>query len=315
MVRILIPVVLSFSAASLCLAAVFIEQYTEWSQPVNVGPGANSSATEFGATVSRDGLSLYFHSDRPGGFGGTDVWVSQRTTGEDTWGPAQNLGPFVNTEFNENTPKLSRDGHRLYFASDRPSGFGGSDVYVSRRRHERDDLSWNMAINVGSGVNGPFNEGGPAPFENDATGTMTLFFFSPRPGGLGLADIYASTLVGDTFGPAVLITELSSVGADIAPEIRQDGLEILITSNRPGSMPFPPPTIGNSFDLWVSSRNSTGASWFAPTNLGAPINSNGNDGWGALSFKATILYFSTRRPGALGITSLDLYQSVRSKLK
>ena len=161
----------------------------------------------------------------------------------------------------------------------------------------------------------PLTKAGAAPFEDDATGTMTLFFFSPRPGGLGLADIYASTLVGETFGPAVLITELSSVGADIAPEIRRDGLEILITSNRPGSMPFPPPAIGNSFDLWVSSRSSTGDSWLAPTNLGAPINSNVNDGWGALSFKATILYFSTRRPGALGTTSLDLYESVRSKLK
>jgi hypothetical protein len=288
---------------------------SDWSEPVHLGPGPNSVHDEFGATVSRDGLSLYFRSARPGGFGGADIWVSRRASRGDPWGPAENPGPAINSDFNENTPRLSLDGHWLYFASDRPGGFGGSDVYVSRRRNSRDDFSWRAPENLGSGVNSAVNEGGPVPFEDDETGSITLYFFSPRPGGLGGADIYASTLLPDeTFGPAVLVTELSSSGADIAPSIRRDGLEMFITSNRPGSMPFPAPFVGNSFDLWVSTRASTDQPWSVPLNLGPVVNTHFNDGWPALSFDGTVLYFSSRRPGAFGPDALDIYMSARSRL-
>ena len=291
------------------------ERFTDWSDPVSLGPGPNSVHDEFGATVSRDGLSLYFRSARPGGFGSTDIWVSRRANPDDPWGPAENLGPSINTEFGENTPKLSLDGHSLYFVSDRPGGFGGSDVYVARRRTTRDDFSWRPPQNLGGGVNSPSNEGGPVPFEDDATGTMTLYFFSPRPGGLGGADIYASTrLPDDTFGPAALVTELSSSSADIAPAIRRDGLEIFITSSRSGSMPFPAPLVGNSFDLWVSTRASTDRPWSLPVNLGSVVNTNFNDGWPALSFDGTALFFGTRRPGTFGEATLDIYVSTRSRV-
>lgn len=165
-------------------------------------------------------------------------------------------------------------------------------------------------------MNSVSNEGAPTFFEDDATGTITLYFFSARPGGPGLADIYASTrLPDDAFGPAVLIEELSSPGSDIAPDIRRDGLETFLTSNRAGSMPFPPPATTNSFDVWFSSRANTGHPWSVPVNVGPVINSNFNEGWTALAFDATTLYLGARRPGALGESGLDLYMSTRSKLR
>lgn len=135
----------SVAAAALLAVPLLTAQedhFTAWSELLNIGPGVNSVHAEFGTTISRDGLSLYFQSDRPGGFGGTDIWVSRRSAAEDSWGPAENAGPFVNSEFGESTPRLSLDGHRLYFASNRPGGFGGGDLYVSRRQHERDDFGW-----------------------------------------------------------------------------------------------------------------------------------------------------------------------------
>jgi hypothetical protein len=102
--------------------------------------------------ISKKGLSLYFTSatcgsdpSPPGcrpGFGGWDIFVCQRATVNDPWGPAQNLGPAINTPYNEGAPSLSVDGHRMYFASNRPGGFGGNDLYVSRRHDKRDDFGW-----------------------------------------------------------------------------------------------------------------------------------------------------------------------------
>jgi hypothetical protein len=316
-------VLISLMAAIALLVAPLIanrqeDGFTAWSDPVSLGPLVNSEFGDFGMTVSRDGLSLYFQSARPGGFGGTDIWVAHRASEDGPWGPAENLGPAINTEFNETTPRLSIDGHRLYFASNRPGGLGGSDLYVSRRRSARDDFAWEDPENLGNGVNSPSNEGGPAPFEDDATGTTTLYFISNRPGGMGGPDIYASTLQPDeAFGPAVLVEELSSPFGDIVPTIRRDGLEMLITSNRPGSLPFPPPFAGRSNDVWVSTRTTTADPWSTPTTLGPTLNTHFNDGWTAFSFDALTLYFATCVPGdpCEMTLDLDLYASTRTQLR
>ena len=83
----------------------------------------NSTSLDRGPAISKDGLSLYFASSRPGGFGGEDIYVSQRETRDDEWGPSMNLGPIVNTADNEMVPAFSRDGHLMFFASNRPLGF------------------------------------------------------------------------------------------------------------------------------------------------------------------------------------------------
>ncbi len=307
------------------LAADDPQQYSDWSAPVNLGPIVNSPGADAGAFISKDGLSLYFGSwscgptpvppCRTDGYGQLDIYVSQRASVEDPWGPPQNLGPGINTSSNEQTPTISLDGHWLYFASDRPGTFGELDLYVSRRHNKRDDFGWQPAVNLGGGVNTSAIERGPAHFEDDETGTVTLYFSSTRPGGVGFEDIYASTLDEDaedeTFGPAVLVPELSSPSADTNPAIRRDGLEMFLGSNRPGSILN---VLGNpSFDLWVSTRTSTADPWSTPVNLGVIVNSSALDFRPALSFDGTELYFHSNRPGGFGLN--DLYRSTRTKLK
>jgi len=271
-----------------------------------LGPILNSASGETGASLSKDGLSLYFSSTRPGGFGGSDIWVTQRASKDAPWGTPQNLGPAINTSSNENAPSLSIDGHRLFFHSDRPGGFGGADIYVSRRYNKRDNFGWQLPENLGSTVNTAAQEQQPSVFEDDATGIITLYFTSDRPGGTGDGDIYASELQPDeTFGLAAEVAELNSTNTDFGPSIRRDGLEIIWGTFRPRS-------VGN-VDLWVSTRPSTSDPWSTPVNLGSVVNSTGADNRPALSFDGTELYFQSTRSGGFG--AQDLYLSTRTKLQ
>jgi hypothetical protein len=210
--------------SALVLVADEPPQYSPWSAPMNLGPIINTLGNDSGPCISRDGLSLYFNSDMLGGFGGLDIFVSHRASVDAPWGPPQNLGSNINSSGNDNAPALSPDEHWLYFQSTRPGGFGAQDLYVARRHNNRDDSVWQSATNLGSRVNTSANEGGPVYFEDDATGTITLYFFSNRPGGIGGSDIYASTFQPDeTWGTPVLVRELSSPLEDIQPAIRRAG--------------------------------------------------------------------------------------------
>jgi len=300
-----------FAASVVLLVADVDDQYSDWSAPVNLGPAINAAVPEQGPTISKNGLSLYFQSNRAGGFGGFDIYVSQRPTVDAPWGAPINLGSDVNTASDEQAPALSLDGHRLYFHSNRPGGFGGTDLYASRRHNKRDDFGWQPAENLGSGVNTAAQELQACVFEDDETGLITLYFTSPnRPGGLGGWDIYASTLQPDeTFGTPVLVVELSSPFDDRAPGIRRDGLEIIFPSNRPGSLG----SLGLD-DLWVSTRPSTSDPWSVPLNLGPVVNSEFSDAQPELSFDGTTLFFNgAGRVGGFG--SFDLWVATRTKLK
>lgn len=278
------------------------DQFSAWSPAVNVGPPVNSSAIEFGPFISKDGLSLYFGSDRPGGFGGIDIWVAQRATREDAWSPARNVGPGVNTAFNDQAPTLSLDGHWLYFFSERPDGHGSLDLYVARRHNRRDDLGWRPAENLGAGVNTAASEHAPAHFEDDVTGVVTLFFTSNRAGG---DDIYAATLGPDgAFGDVVAVAELNGPQEDRQPSVRRDGLEMFIASTRQGTH--------GALDIWAATRSSTADGWSAPVNVGPAVNTGAVEGRPALSFDGTEIYFQSTRAGGLG--TFDLYRSTRTRL-
>jgi hypothetical protein len=281
------------------------QQFSEWSAPVNLGPIVNSPWLDQGPTLSRKGLSLFFVSDRPGGLGGTDIWVSQRATVDSAWDVPQNLGPNFNSPFNESAPSLSTDEHRLYFSSIRPGSLG-YDFWVSKRHDRGDDFGWKPAEILPGPVNTSATEACATFFEDDATGTVFLYFYSDRPGGKGATDIYVTKLQDDeTFGPAVLVEELSTPVADTCPTIRRDGLEIVFQSNRPGTF--------GGMDLWVATRGSTSDPWSTPVNLGSVVNSTDSDFRAWLSFDGTELYFSSSRPGGFG--NSDIYVSRRSKLK
>ena len=197
----------------------------------------------------------------------------------------------------------------MYFHSFRPGGCGLADIYVSRRRDTRDDFGWGPPEDLGCVVNTPYVNAGPTIFEDETTGITTLYFTVQNnpPGSDQGFDIYASARIGDegAFGAPVLVPELSSPFRDTRTTIRRDGLEMILSSGRPGGV--------GSEDLWVSTRASTLDPWSTPVNLGAVVNTTAFDGGPALSFDGTTLYFHSNRPGGTG--GNDLYVTTRPRLR
>jgi hypothetical protein len=278
--------------------------FTGWSAPVNLGTTINTTAMESGPALSKDGLSLYFYSDRPGGFGATDIWVSQRQSVDDAWGAPENLGSTINSVSTDIVPAFSRDGHWMFFASARPGGFGGQDIWASWRPHIHDDFGWQAPTNLGANVNSASNDNGVGYFENDDAGAPQLYFGSNRPGGPGVVDLYLSELQADgSWGPATVIPELSSTATENRPNIRHDGLEIFFYSDRAGGL--------GSIDLWVASRDTVLAPWSTPVNVGAPVDTSFTELHPYLAANAETLFFSSNRTGSFG--NLDLYVTTRAK--
>ena len=279
--------------------------FSDWSEPINL-TALNSTAADQAPAVSRDGLSLYFHSDRAGGYGANDIYVSRRASEDDAWGPPDNVGPAVNSVDFEARPSLSRDGHWLFFSSNRPGGFSpGLDIWVSYREHVHDDFAWETPVHLGSGVNaGTSSEVEASYVENDDGGVPLLYFVSNRPGGLGGFDVYVSELLADgTWGAAAHVPELSSTSPDQSVSVRFDGLEAFIVK---GLAPLPA-----GFDFWVSTRASTFDAWSEPVRLAAPVNSTSLDASAEISSDRLTLYFESSRPGGRG--GSDLWMTTRTK--
>jgi hypothetical protein len=278
--------------------------YSDWTAPVNIGAPVNSPFTDAGAAISKDRLSLYFHSERPGGLGSTDLWVSQRDSDDQPWGPPVPLGGVVNTPFAEAVPALSRDEHWLFFGSDRPGGLGSNDIWVSYREHVHDPLDWQPAVNLGAGVNTAAADAAPTYFENDEGGAAQLFFHSVRAGGVGATDIYVSErFPNGTFAPPHLVAELSSPALEQHASIRFDGLEIFFFSDRPGGV--------GGFDLWSATRATVLDQWSTPTNLGSIVNTAFGETQPYIASDRRTLFFTSGRPGGLG--GQDIWMTTRGK--
>ncbi|SDF69635.1 WD40-like Beta Propeller Repeat [Pedobacter terrae] len=155
----------------------------DWGEPYNVGQPVNSEFWESQPAISPDGRTLYFISNRPGGYGGYDIWKST-ITDDAKWGPAINLGPEINTAFDENTPFLHADGKTLYFSSNGWPGFGNKDIYFSRQGN---DGQWQKPVNIGYPINSFEDESGLVV---SADGNLGLFS-SNLKGGFGMQDIYS----------------------------------------------------------------------------------------------------------------------------
>ncbi len=141
----------------------------------------NSEVSIAQPALSPEGRKLYFVSDMPGGFGGSDLYVCEDVGGQ--WGEPKNLGPAINTAFNETFPFVAADGS-LYFCSNGHPGLGGIDIYKAGRGS---DGAYASALNLGAPVNGTKDD---FAFIIDAVGKRG-FFSSNRPGGAGDDDIYA----------------------------------------------------------------------------------------------------------------------------
>lgn len=119
----------------------------EWSNPVRLNDNINTDAWEGSCSISSDGRLLYFASERPGGLGERDLWVSEKVNGD--WGPAQNLGPTINTTLNEDAPFIHPDGITLFFSSQGHKSIGGYDIMYSVKQEN----SWIEPLSMGIPLN------------------------------------------------------------------------------------------------------------------------------------------------------------------
>ena len=157
----------------------------EWTEPrslsrnINV-PGYSSKQP----ALTHGGDTLFFNSNRPGGLGGTDIWMSV-SAGKDNWGPAINLGDQINTILNEISPYYSEDENALFFSSDGHRGFGGFDIYMAKGY----SLFTAEVFNLGP----PFNSNRDDSYYY--LGEKTGFLSSNRKGGKGGFDLYRFNII------------------------------------------------------------------------------------------------------------------------
>lgn len=143
-------------------------------------------------TLSADGNSLYFASDRPGGYGGIDLYITKKDPKTGIWGVPQNAGPKINTRGNEKTPFIHSDSETLYFSSDGWFGFGGYDIFYIRKNEKGE---WLEAENIGYPINTEADDVGFLVSTDSRTG----YFFSYDEGkmrgkGVGRYDLYSFDL-------------------------------------------------------------------------------------------------------------------------
>ena len=213
-----------------------------WGEPVNLGPLVNGPQEDSSASISFDGLKLYFTSkNRPGGYGEYDIWVTKRQTKDAEWGTPVNLGPIVNSSSGEGAPWISTNGLELYFPSYRAGGYGSHDIWVTRRETKNDP--WGEPVNLGVVVNSSASE--CFPFVS-ADGLLLLFSEGHgsliRPRGSGNMDIWFARRASDAdpwgtpVNPGPIV---NSPSLDGAPRISPDGFTLYFGSERPGSFGRP----------------------------------------------------------------------------
>jgi hypothetical protein len=254
-------------------------------------PEVNTPSVDGCPILSPDGRTLYMASNRPGGHGGLDIWVARRERIDEPFGRPENLPAPVNSAANDFCPTPLR-GKRLLFVSTRATAesCGMGDIYVTREDPKR---GWRAPRHLDctpAGPNTARDEQGPSLVE--IGGEEHLFFSTSAPGVPG--DIFVSR----DFGPGTLVAELSTAGNDIQPNVRKNGLEVVLSSQN---------AQGNQ-DIYAATRASTDDPWSAPVNLGPAINTAANETRPSFSWDGRTLLFG-RAPGPEGMA--DIYVSTR----
>lgn len=217
-----------------------VQAYARWSEPQPLA-AINTPADELGPEFAPDAQSLYFYSDRPGGLGGYDIWVATRDG--DSFTSPINLGPTINTPYNEYAPAWLPDSSCLYFASNRPKpGESRADSpawpATLREQHARYDYDLYSAechdrtfnpAGIVEALSTSADEGSPAV---SPAGDF-LYFASDRPGGLGGFDLYRARLrntlplVPENLGPAI-----NSLRNELDPALAAHGFLLVFSSDR-----------------------------------------------------------------------------------
>lgn len=245
----------------------------DWTAPVNLGPNVNSSADEFGFTLSADELLLIFDSDRAGGSGGKDLYQS---TNSGTWDPATSLGVPVNTPLREYCPALSPDGSELLFTTE------GFNLRISTQALG----SWNAGTPLNFPVNTQAQEWGGRFFDAN-----TIYFTAfGRVGGSGGHDIWRTTRVLSTWQSPIALN-LNTTGHEYTPFLTAPGDTMYLAVNGE-----------------ICTSRFDGATWSAPAPVpGALNNALYFDTNPVRSADGQRLYFTSERPGGSG--GYDLWMS------
>lgn len=218
-----------------------------WRSPVNLGPVINSSDDDSDPWISPDGNLLIFVSNRPGGHGTFDLWMSRKVGG--VWQTPFNLGGVINISTWEATPWMSPDTHRLYFGSyERPGGLGGWDIWMSTKTGG----VWGQPVNMGPNINSAMQDASPSLTPDE----QTLYFAAAN--GNNSNDVFFSQKVGGIWQPR------QNAGPNINSPYNEDRVcitadrkRLYFNSNRPGGK-------GN-WDLYYSDWGTLGQA--ASTNF------------------------------------------------
>ncbi len=263
------------------------------SPPTRVA-NVNIANSTLGGSISADGLTLYFAAQREDGYGGTfDIYLATRSSTQDPWSQAVNIGPAISSAAWEYTPNISPDGLSLYFSSDRPGGSGGMDTWVATR--PTIGSPWNTPANLGPAINSSAWDLSPRV----SVDGLTLLFHSQRSGGFGGEDIWMSTRAtkSDPWStPANLGAPVNSGANDGEAALTADGLTLFFNSDRAGG--------SGNYDLWVTTRRTASDPWGPPRNLGKSVNSPAIEWCGSISPDGLTLYFTSDRPTAWGPCSI-----------
>jgi serine/threonine protein kinase len=246
-------------------------------EPVNAGPMVNSPNMEMTPSISADGLSLYFCSDRPEGEGRWDIWLATRTSTSDEWSAASNVGPPVNTSAMEWFPSISADGLELYFCR---GDWGQGDIYVATRHSPQEP--WQSAVRLSDAINVAADDYAPLiSFDG-----LSLYFISKRPGGPGDIDMWITkrpTLDAEWGCPEPLPTPINSPHKEGHKCVSADGLMLFFQRIKGNE--------ANKF-LYVTIRDTKADPWSQPINLGPmPVPGSSIPAISSLSCDGTELYF------------------------
>ncbi len=153
-----------------------------WSKLQNLGVNVNTKYNEPSVSMTADGSTIYFSSNRPGGLGGLDIYMSKKDS-KGVWGPAVNMGAPINTPADDDAPFIHADGQTLYFSSRGQAGMGGYDIY---RSSSNADGKWSQPENLGY----PINTAGDDIYFVLSADNKHGYYASAKEGGIGEKDIY-----------------------------------------------------------------------------------------------------------------------------